>query len=59
MLKTPKGIFNAWYRNTLHFAENDLKHGISFKGIIKFLQHLKFLIDINQEGINGIDLINK
>jgi response regulator RpfG family c-di-GMP phosphodiesterase len=43
----------------LYFAENE-KHGASFNGITKFAQRLKnSLIDVNQKGINGIDLINK
>ena len=47
-------------QSTLHFAESDIEAWSMLTGDFKLLPLPKImLIDINAEGINGIDLINK
>jgi CheY-like chemotaxis protein len=55
-----KAFSTLGIENTLHFAENDLEAWDMLDGNHKISPVPKILlIDINQEGVNGLDLINK
>lgn len=55
-----KAFSNIGIQSTLHFAESDIEAWSMLTGDFKLAPLPKImLIDVNAEGINGIDLINK